>query len=104
MRRVTRIALVTLIIISSVSVVYAEFLVKSYIEMKNGEPMIVYIKGLGKGSVYANVIMKSITGNSLFCTPNKLVLDISNFFRVLNDEIERKKASIGLEKPQETMI
>lgn len=97
-------AFITLIVSFFVSAAYAEFLVKDYKKLKETKTMLIYVEGLGKGFFYANVVMKYETGKSLFCEPDKLVLETNNFIRILDDEIEREEAAVGFQKAQETSI
>jgi hypothetical protein len=55
----------------------------------------IYIKGLGEGLQLANVrvLMDSVLNKSpmmLFCPPQNLALNESNFFSIIDSEIERR--------------
>lgn len=65
--------------------------------------MKTYVEGLGKGFVYANVVMKIETNQSLFCIPEKLVLERENFIRILDDEIKRYEV-VSFDEAQKSPI
>jgi hypothetical protein len=81
----------------------AEFSVKEYKQLKENDVMKTYIEGLGRGFVWANVVMKKETNKSLFCSPEKLALGKDNFIRILDDEIKRQEID-GFIKTQEASI
>jgi hypothetical protein len=62
--------------------------------------MQIYVEGLGKGFVYANVVMNYETGKNIFCTADTFILETDNFIRILDDQIKRAEASDGFEKTQ----
>ena len=101
MRRIIVSVIFTAIFFTSSA--YAEFLVKDYKKLKGSNLMQIYVEGLGKGFVYGNVVMKIETKKSLFCKPDKLVLEKDNFIRILDDEIGREEA-IHFDKAQEASI
>jgi len=103
MKKIAQAVFVSLFISLFSMTAFAEFLVKDYKQLKENDAMKIYVEGLGKGFVYANVVMKKETNKSLFCKPEKLVLERDNLIRILDDEIKRQEID-RFDKTQEAPI
>lgn len=66
---------------------YADMPLSQYEEFKKLPPFKDYVAGVGRGIFWANIVMKTEGGPSLFCMPNKLALDEGLIYSLLDQEI-----------------
>lgn len=95
-------ALISIVFFSSTA--RAEWCVKDYKKVKEDRVMQEYIYGVGKGLQVGNASMQVETRKKLFCPPERIALERSDFIRILDGEIERMEKSQGFEKTQEEFI
>ncbi len=95
-------ALVTLLIFSAAE--GAEWKAKDYQELKGDEALEIYVLGVGRGLLWANSAMKRQTGKSLFCHPEKMILQKENFLHILDDQIANDTREFGTEKVKDKSI
>ena len=97
------------IVFFSVSIAQAMFTVKEYKAMKgqDKEAFMLYILGVGGGLAWANAFLKTNGASpiySIYCQPPRLVLGADNYFRILDDEIERVRKKNGFQETQDCPI
>jgi hypothetical protein len=71
---------------------HAEIDATDYARVKDTKAFATYVNGLGKGFEWAN----TMSGNKLYCVPDKLRLQQENFLDILDQEMQLLTKSNGL--------
>jgi hypothetical protein len=90
MKKIIIFILAPLMFLSSVA--NAEFTVKKYRDVeaaggKDWELMKIYVTGVGRGLIYANITLEVDHMTKLFCVPPRLALEQQNFLDMLDSNI-----------------
>ena len=85
---ITRILFIAVTMALASGSAFAEIYVKDYERLKNDKSFQIYINGVGRGIIWADVFHIRQNSKPMFCIPEKLSLTGDNFISIIDNELK----------------
>ncbi len=90
MKKIT-LFLVMLAFLSCISAYADDITLKEYKQLKKENMMMIYIRGMGEGSGWANAALKHKGQSPLYCAPPNLTMTADGYVTILDGYLEKNQ-------------